>query len=259
MDDRTHVPERELRDYLRVFLPDGDLEPALDRVALAALDVDAEVRGPLDLFRIAHGQLIEDRRITPAMEAAVLVEESGLSVEDTADVLGLSSAEVEAAVQAAWHDVAGPAPEAEDDGPAAERSVDAAARVADTTRHHDGARAAGAIDAARARQERRAFRSWFPALVLVGLLVTVAALAVPATSSGGRALLARQGIDPRVYIPVVVLLLVGGGALVLSARTPQDDRTPDDVGPETSTNEQPGDAGSPSKNPVPTSDERDTG
>ena len=104
------MPEEELRAFLRVFVPQEQIEAALDTVAL--LGLEAEVTEPLELFAIAHLEVARDPRVTRELEAVVLVEEAGLTEADAAVVLGMSEEEVQAVVAAAWEGLA-PAAEPE--------------------------------------------------------------------------------------------------------------------------------------------------
>ena len=100
----VHMPEEELRAFLRVFVPQEQIEAALDTVAL--LGLEAEVTQPLELFAIAHLEVARDPRVTREAEAVVLVEEAGLSAAEVGVVLGMAVPEVETAVAAAWEGLA---------------------------------------------------------------------------------------------------------------------------------------------------------
>lgn len=246
-----HVPERQLRDYLRVFLPERDLEDELDAIAATALDED--VTDPLDLFRIAHRRLTADPRITPRMEAVVLVEEAGLPVADTAHVLGLSATEVTRAVQEAWSSVLGtpapavsapeePAPEdphpdpappgagtddsppepPADEPPADEPPADEAPADPPTPGVEQ------ADDPAPAPAPRRG-----RALAIGAALVLVTAFVVVVATSGRRAELTQQGLDPLAVLPVALLLILAGAGLLLLTGRRDRDRTPPEEPPST--------------------------
>lgn len=228
-----HVPERQLRDYLRVFLPERDLEDELDAIAATALDED--VTDPLDLFRIAHRRLTADPRITPRMEAVVLVEEAGLPVADTAHVLGLSATEVTRAVQEAWSSVLGtPAPAVSApeepvpaDPPADEPPTDEAATdQAPADPPTPGVEQAD--DPAPAPAPRRG-----RALAIGAALVLVTVLVVVVATSGRRAELTQQGLDPLAVLPVALLLILAGAGLLLLTGRRDRDRTPPEEPPST--------------------------
>ena len=118
----VHMPEAELRAFLRVFLPEERVEPALDSIALMGLEIEAT--DPLELFVLAHMEVEPDPRVTLESEAVVLVEEVGLDAVDVSAILGIEESAVIDAVDRAWADHDEPAQDGADhDGRAAGRAA----------------------------------------------------------------------------------------------------------------------------------------
>lgn len=93
--------ERALHAYFAAFLSPPEADDAVGAVGRQAADLGVE--GTSAVFGIAHGALTTQVRLTAEVEALVLVEESGLGVDEAAELVGLTPVEVAAAVREA-HD-----------------------------------------------------------------------------------------------------------------------------------------------------------
>lgn len=229
----VHMPEAELRAFLRVFLPEERVEPALDSIALMGLEIEAT--DPLELFVLAHMEVEPDPRVTLESEAVVLVEEVGLDAVDVSAILGIEESAVIDAVDRAWadhdepaqdgadHDEPEPEPEPEvvlDAGPL-DRTVElpgvplqAPESLAPAP---DGDRPAAVPPPVLVAPRRR---PWAAIIGTVAAVVTIGGLGLVATSDAGQQILAMQGIDPFVFVAVIVGLVFGGMAFVRAGSSP---------------------------------------
>ncbi len=237
----VHMPEAELRAFLRVFLPEERVEPALDSIALMGLEIEAT--DPLELFVLAHMEVEPDPRVTLESEAVVLVEEVGLDAVDVSAILGIEESAVIDAVDRAWADHDEPAqdgadhdelePESESEPESEpEPEVVRDAGPLDRTVELPGVplqapeSLAPAPDGDRPAAEpppvlvapRR--RPWAAIIGTVAAVVTIGGLGLVATSDAGQQILAMQGIDPFVFVAVIVGLVFGGMAFVRAGSSP---------------------------------------
>ena len=250
----VHMPEAELRAFLRVFLPEERVEPALDSIALMGLEIEAT--DPLELFVLAHMEVEPDPRVTLESEAVVLVEEVGLDAVDVSAILGIEETAVIDAVDRAWadhdgadhdgadHDDPDPEPDPDPDPESGSESDPESAPEADP---ESESLDAGPLDRtvelpgvpleapeppAPAPDEDRAAAGPPPVLVaprrrpwgaIIGTVAAVGAiggLGLVATSDAGQQILAMQGIDPFVFVAVIVGLVFGGMAFVRAGSSP---------------------------------------
>ncbi|WP_157965588.1 hypothetical protein [Euzebya rosea] len=262
-----HMPEAELRAFLRVFLPEERVEPALDSIALMGLEIEAT--DPLELFVLAHMEVEPDPRVTLESEAVVLVEEVGLDAVDVSAILGIEESAVIEAVDRAWADHGNPEASVDADAEVVpdaapdvdvEPEVDAAPEV-DVEPEVDAApevdvepesmdrtvelpglplqtveSSASAPDIEAVEGDappvlvapRR--RPWGAIIGTVAAVVTIGGLGLVATSEAGQQILAMQGIDPFVFVAVIFGLVFGGIAFVRAGSTPPPVDQP--VGPD---------------------------
>lgn len=232
------MPEAELRAYLRIFIPEDRIEHVLDQVALGGLEIDA--REEWQLFELAHREVARDKRVTVELEAAVLLEEVGLSSEDVDKILSLdvpppdtdsSTSEPEVAEpepEPAGPDVAEPEPaEPEQMEPEPEQ-----ADVLPDERPQDGDTKGAGVQEASPAVRVHPSSPWRLITVAIVLTVLVVFLTVAVFTDAGQERLARMGLPPQVWIGVMVGLMAGGLAF-LAAETAMGPRdTPVEDGEE---------------------------
>ncbi|MGI9016544.1 MAG: hypothetical protein ACR2HR_05460 [Euzebya sp.] len=229
-----HFPEEQLITYLRVFLPQDQIEAVLDEVAEAALksDVDDEI----GFFSLAHWLMQTDDRRTDEMEAVVLVEEVGFPAGDVAIILDMTLEVVQQAVQQAWVEAVG-MEEGETDQPtdsiepepAREQGPDPDPDEPEHGQDQKGVRVtceplvvATPVDDSVPRgicKGRITIGRVLAAIGVVGLIV----LGIAVFSVAGQARLLAQGFNPKVAFLVVSGLVVAGGALLLAGGSDRDE------------------------------------
>ena len=245
----VHMPEAELRAFLRVFLPEERVEPALDSIALMGLEIEAT--DPLELFVLAHMEVEPDPRVTLESEAVVLVEEVGLDAIDVSAILGIEESAVIEAVDRAWADHgdpevepvtdAEPVTEVENEGDLEPESMDRTVELPGLPlQAAESSASATDIEAVEGDAPpvlvapRR--RPWGAIIGTVAAVVTIGGLGLVATSEAGQQILAMQGIDPFVFVAIIFGLVFGGIAFVRAGSTPppvDQPVGPDAEGPDT--------------------------
>lgn len=250
-----HMPEAELRAYLRIFIPEDRIEHVLDQVALGGLEIDA--REEWQLFELAHREVARDKRVTVELEAAVLLEEVGLSSEDVDKILSLdvpppdtdsSTSEPEVAEpepvepepEPAGPEVAEPEPEpagpdVAEPEPAEPEQMEPEPEQADVLpdeRPQDGDTKGAGVQEASPAVRVHPSSPWRLITVAIVLTVLVVFLTVAVFTDAGQERLARMGLPPQVWIGVMVGLMAGGLAF-LAAETAMGPRdTPVEDGEE---------------------------
>lgn len=202
-DGAVHFPEEQLTTYLRVFMPKDRIDDVLDQIAQAA--IESEVDDEMELFALAHWLMDADDRRSDDLEAAVLVEEVGLPLEEVAFILDLEVADVRAAVASTWAELdvrpsAVPEPGGEPEPVAVPVAVSRLVAVP------------GAPPAARGRV--------VPWLVVGLVVLGLGVLAGAMFSAAGQARLNAVGLDPVVALLVVVGFIGGGTALLKAGGAP---------------------------------------
>lgn len=208
-----HFPEQQLMAYLRVFLTQERADDILNDVATTALAAD--VQSQIEFFCLAHWLMDDDDHRSVIAEVVALTEEAGLSVKEAAIVLDVPVGEVEAARRRAWADSGGDP--SEPVGSALDIVPDRVTGPAPVSRTELISGPAEELEGVR--------RTWRPGVVAAAtaaVVVAVGALAVLMLSSAGQTRLIAHGVNPVLAWVVMVVLIIGGVALIGVMATAED-------------------------------------